>query len=68
MKMVDCHSSNALNVELTLLKNYKCLEAGLILVTYCRRYPHAMPLLWNKMPYFLLKFQKCLLFRGEGVT
>ena len=28
------------------------------LFSYCVRYPHAMPFLWNKMPYFLLKTPK----------
>ena len=32
--------------------------AGLILATYCVRYPHAMPFLWNKMPCSLLKTPK----------
>ena len=32
--------------------------SGFILVTYGMRYPHVMHLLWNKMPYFLLKTPK----------
>ena len=27
-------------------------------VTYCIQYLHAMPFLWNKMSYFLLKIPK----------
>ena len=33
-------------------------KSGLILATYCMRYPHAMPFLWNKIPYSLPKAQK----------
>ena len=31
---------------------------GLILATYCRRYPYAVAFLWNEMPYSLLKTPK----------
>ena len=33
-------------------------QTALILATYCERYPHAVPFLWNKIPYSLLKTPK----------
>ena len=39
-------------------------EAGLILTTYCVRYPHTVPFLRNKMPYSLLKTPKTDVVKG----
>ena len=36
--------------------DYSCTnQPGLILTTYCVRYPHAVPFLRNEIPFFLLK-------------
>ena len=37
---------------------YYLPKAELILAIYCVRYPHAVPFLWNKIPYSLLKTPK----------
>ena len=44
--------------KLGKLHNLHSMLTGLILATYCMRYPHAMPFLWNKMPYYLLQTPK----------
>ena len=40
--------------------------SGLILTTYCVRYPHAVPFLRNKVPFFLLKAPKAHAVLGGG--
>ena len=48
---ISCSAGFTRRVDLYRIYN----KAGLILTTYCVRYPHAVPFLRNKMPFSLLK-------------
>ena len=59
---ISCSAGFTRRVDLYRIHN----KAGLILTTYCVRYPGAVPFLRNKMPFSLLKPLKIHVVSGGG--